>query len=163
MAHQRRRPLDALTAPLPDTKGIIHQDSNSDIEEDISEADAIIPPPVLPRNGHLSQKLVRGRQGAVLAHVGGGGVDDAAAGDGGVGREVVPARAAGGGSEAGEFVGGAGDGPGVQACCGEGLDEVGQGRDAVHEEPKAWEGGRRLHHACWGGNICFSLGSLEWG
>ena len=136
--------------PVLHTKYIVEQHRREDIEEDKSEADAVVAPSRVVGNSYLRQKLIRYRQRAVLAlcralrihqlpHRSGCG--------GKITREVLPACLASRGSKAREFVGGADDGLSVHPGCCDTIDEIGQGGYAVHKDPEAGEGLWGLHDA----------------
>ena len=125
----------------------VRQQRRKDIEHNKRPHDAKVPPPQIVVAVHLRQERVRAADGAEAAVRRRGRVLQVAAGGVDVGGHVGLAGLAGRGLEVQVLDGGAddvgvGDGGRKHAA-----DEVGEGRDSVHEDPEAREHGRAGEHA----------------
>jgi hypothetical protein len=135
-----------LTARLPHTEEVVQQRSSSNIEEDVHPHEAEVSPPLRPVDVGAVEVLVRDAQSAVAAVAGRERVLERAGGGSQVRREVLLASLADvGWAEGADFCGGAFDRAAVEHCCGYAGYPVGEGRDAVHEDPEAGEGAGALH------------------
>jgi hypothetical protein len=136
----------ALAARLPHTEEVVQQCGGGNVEEDVHPHEAEVPPSLRPVDVGAVEILVRNAESAVAAVAGRKRVLERAGSCGQVGREVLLAGLADvGRAEGADFCGGAFDRSAVQHCCGYAGYPVGEGRDAVHEDPEAGEGAGALH------------------
>ena len=129
--------LDLLS--LGHTRQPVQANRSNRIEGGKSEEDPKVSPAVIKVHFPAREEGVGGRDGAVQALVGcGGGVEVATCRFDIRGHVRFAGRFIWRG-EAEELVGGAVDGGVGQGVAEEGLDDVGEGVDAVHENPEARE------------------------
>ncbi|TKW53776.1 hypothetical protein CTA1_1208 [Colletotrichum tanaceti] len=142
--------LGRARVPLLDAEEVVGGDGGEDVEEDKGPDDAKVAPALVVKDVAGGHVLVGVAEGAVLAAGGGVRVLQLAGGGGEVVGEVLAAGLVGGRVEDGGLGGGAGDGAAVQLGADDAGDPVGEGGDAVHEDPEAGQGGRGLQDAAEG-------------
>lgn len=136
-----------LLAATPDAEEIIQHDSRENIEENVRPHDAEVAPSVAPLNSRAGEEGVSDADGAVSALFCSVRVEEVAGCLLEVRLEVGLTRKASGRVDHTQFLLGAGDLAAVKHCRGHPGDPISHGRDAVHEDPEAWEAGGALHDA----------------